>query len=97
MMRLKACAPRLPPNYKNAAVDAQAVAFIDNMADASHRTASAHGAPSGRPVSFSSRVPADLIALALQLRVEDLSRTTGDALLSAVRARLRRQSFFMAA
>ena len=30
----------------------------------------------------------------LQLRVEDLSRTTGDALLSAVRARLRRQHGF---
>lgn len=42
-----------------------------DRADASHRTASAHGAPSGSPVTEASPEPADLIALALQLVSDD--------------------------
>ena len=42
-----------------------------DRADASHRTASAHGAPSGSPVTEASPEPTDLIALALQLVSDD--------------------------
>lgn len=42
-----------------------------DRADASHRTASAHGTPSGSPVTEASPEPTDLIALALQLVSDD--------------------------
>ena len=42
-----------------------------DRADASHRAASAHGAPSGSPVTEASPEPTDLIALALQLVGDD--------------------------
>ena len=42
-----------------------------DRADASHRAASAHGAPSGSPVTEASPEPTDLIALALQLVSDD--------------------------
>ena len=42
-----------------------------NRADASLRTASAHGAPSGSPVTEATPEPTDLIALALQLVSDD--------------------------
>lgn len=42
-----------------------------DRADASYRTASAHGAPSGSPVTEASPEPTDLIALALQLVSDD--------------------------
>ena len=42
-----------------------------DRADASRRTASAHGAPSGSPVTEASPEPTDLIALALQLVSDD--------------------------
>lgn len=42
-----------------------------DRADASLRTASAHGAPSGSPVTEASPEPTDLIALALQLVSDD--------------------------
>ena len=42
-----------------------------DRADASHRTASAHGAPSGSTVTEATPEPTDLIALALQLVSDD--------------------------
>ena len=42
-----------------------------DRADASHRTASAHGAPSGSAATEASPEPTDLIALALQLVSDD--------------------------
>ena len=42
-----------------------------DRADASHRTASSHGTPSGSPVTEASPEPTDLIALALQLVSDD--------------------------
>ena len=42
-----------------------------DRADASHRTASAHGTPSGSPVTEAPPEPTDLIALALQLVSDD--------------------------
>lgn len=42
-----------------------------DRADASHRAASAHGTPSGSPITEASPEPTDLIALALQLVSDD--------------------------